>query len=83
MGFRSHQRVNQQETENHSEVSEWLLDISLRDVLAYRRADLCLKSKLEKVELFLLNLLAENTGDCPTTPDADQFIKSNLHYCVH
>lgn len=53
MGFRSHQRVNQQETENHSEVSEWLLDISLRDVLAYRRADLCLKSKLEKVELFL------------------------------
>lgn len=53
MGFRSHQRVNQQETENHSEVSEWLLDISLRDVLAYCRADLCLKSKLEKVELFL------------------------------
>lgn len=53
MGFRSHQRVNQQETENHSEVSEWLLDISLRDVLAYRRTDLCLKSKLEKVELFL------------------------------
>lgn len=53
MGFRSHQRVNQQETENHSEVSEWLLDISLRDVLAYRCADLCLKSKLEKVELFL------------------------------
>lgn len=53
MGFRSHQRVNQQETENHSEVSKWLLDISLRDVLAYRRADLCLKSKLEKVELFL------------------------------
>lgn len=53
MGFRSHQRVNQQETENHSEVYEWLLDISLRDVLAYRRADLCLKSKLEKVGLFL------------------------------
>lgn len=53
MGFRSHQRVNQQETENHSEVSEWLLDISLRDVLAYRRTDLCLKSKLEKVGLFL------------------------------
>lgn len=53
MGFRSHQRVNQQETENHSEVSEWLLDISLRDVLAYRRADLCLKLKLEKVGLFL------------------------------
>lgn len=53
MGFRSHQRVNQQETENHSEVSKWLLDISLRDVLAYRRTDLCLKSKLEKVELFL------------------------------
>lgn len=53
MGFRSHQRVNQQETENHSEVYEWLLDISLRDVLAYRRADLCLKWKLEKVGLFL------------------------------
>lgn len=58
MGFRSHQRVNQQEMENHSEVYEWLLDISLRDeiknkALAYRRADLCLKSKLEKVGLFL------------------------------
>lgn len=54
MGFRSHQRVNQQETENHSEVYEWLLDISLRDEIKNKAlADLCLKSKLEKVGLFL------------------------------
>lgn len=59
MGFRSHQRVNQKETENHSEAYEWLLDISLRDeiknnALADRRADLCQQPKLEKVGLFLI-----------------------------